>query len=691
MHKTKFYNRELSWLSFNHRVLQEAKDPNVPLYERIKFLAIFSSNLDEFFRVRVASLRSLLNLRLKTQKELDFDPGKLLEQIHKRVVELQEEYGNIFKNQIIPELASNNVFILNENQLNDNQKEFLTSYYNDQIIPHIMPMMLVKKKFTTFLRNNRLYLAVKLKAKTAKKGQAVKNTKTARSNYAIVEIPSNHLPRFIKLPKEGNRQYVIFLDDVLRFQLPNIFYGYKILGSYSVKLTRDAELYIDDEFSGNLLDKIKKSLSKRSSGVPCRFLYDSAMPTQFIKYLREVLHLENEDLFPGGKYHNLSDLFRFTPPPNKEFIYPQITPLRNNPLDKYRSFFEALKNNDYLLYYPYHSYDYVINVLMQAANDPEVISIKITQYRVAENSAVVNALIIAAQNGKDVTAFVEIKARFDEEINIRSAELMEQSGVKVLYSLPGLKVHAKLCIITKKENYGFKHYGYFATGNFNEKTARLYTDFGFFTSDERLTSEANKVFDFLEGKIKDAEFNHLLVAQFNMRKAFNQMIDTEIDNALSGKKAFITAKMNSLEDEKIIRKLYDASKAGVKINLIVRGICCLKPGVAGLSENINVISVVDRYLEHGRVFIFYNGGNERIYLSSGDWMKRNLSRRIEVAFPIYKYELKKIIKDLIAIQLSDNVKARIINEKQDNIYKKDEHGTKIREQYRIYEYLKEHS
>lgn len=596
MDKTKFFNRELSWLSFNHRVLQEAKDPSVPLYDRIKFLAIFSSNLDEFFRVRVASLRSLLNLKQKSQKELDFDPKKLLDQIHKKVVELQEEYGEVFNNRIIPELASHNVFVINEKQLNDSQKEFLTSYYNDQIIPHIMPMMLAKKKFTTFLRNDRLYLIVKLKAKTPKKDQAVKNTKATRSNYAIVEIPSNHLPRFIRLPKEGYKQFIIFLDDALRFQLPNIFYGYKILESYSVKLTRDAELYIEDEFSGNLLDKIKKSLSKRSSGVPCRFLYDREIPAQLLKYLREVLHLQKEDLFPGGKYHNLNDLMRFTTPPEKELFYPETIPLRNNSADKYKSFFEALRNDDYLFYYPYHRYDYVINAITQAANDPDVVSIKLTQYRVAENSAVVNALIMAAQNGKDVTAFVEIKARFDEEFNIRSAELMEQSGIKVLYSIPGLKVHAKLCIITRKENYKFKYYGYFGTGNFNEKTARLYTDFGFFTSDERLTSEANKVFDYLEGKTKETEFNHLLVARFNMRKAFYQMIDSEIENALTGKKACITAKMNSLEDEKMIRKLYEASSAGVKINLIVRGICCLKPGVPGLSENINVISIVDKFL-----------------------------------------------------------------------------------------------
>ena len=680
----KFYNREISWLSFDQRVLQEVKDPTVPLYERIKFLAIFSSNLDEFFRVRVASLRSLISPKKKPAKELDFDVQKLLNRIHKTVTALQDENIRIYIEDIQPELKKNGINLIDNSMLNQQQREFVEEIFNMQILPHIMPIIIAKKKITPFLRNQRLYLTVKLSSKQKAKTDT---SKRKRYYYAIVEIPTNHMDRFILLPKAGNDNYIIFLDDIVRLFLPQIFYGYNIHEAYSVKLTRDAELYVDDEFSGNLVEKIKKNLNKRSSGLPCRFLYDKNMPANFIKFLKEALLLTNEDLYPGAKYHNFSDFFNFPNPGIKKLNYTVLPPLKHKELDKYSNIFEAAKEDDFLLNFPYQSYDYIVDALNDAATDPDVKSIKITQYRVAKNSKIVSTLIKAANRGKEVTSFVEVKARFDEEINIKSAEEMQKAGVKVLYSMPGLKVHAKMALITRLEKGTLNDYAYLSTGNFNERTAKQYTDFGFFTTDKRLTSETAKVFDYLEFKNDKLFFEHLLVAQFGMRKRFLAFIEKEITNAKKGIPAAITIKMNSLEDDRMIKKLYEASMAGVKINLIIRGICCLLPGLP-YSENINVISIVDRFLEHGRVFIFHNAGNEIIYLSSADWMRRNLSRRIEAAFPVYNEKLKKEIKDIIELQLMDNIKARIIDEKQLNRYN-DNGSEPHRSQYEIYEFLKQ--
>jgi polyphosphate kinase len=681
-----YFNREISWLSFNHRVLQEAMDNSVPLYEKLKFLAIYSSNIDEFFRVRVASLRALLNLKSKSKKELSFDPIKLLEKINKKVLIQQQQHSDTFSNIIKPQLQENNIFLIDNTELNEVQKEYIKEFFNDQILQHIMPMILVKKKFTLFLRNLRQYLAVKL---TTKRRVSVgKSAVIRRSHYAIVEIPTNHVSRFIVLPKSGDNNYIIFLDDIIRYFLPQIFFGYNIYNAYAVKLTRDAELYIDDEFTGDLLNKIKKSLNKRSTGVPCRFLYDKSIPQDFLNFLKEVLLLKKDDPYPGGKHHNFSDFFNFPNPGKRELYYPKLKALKNVNFESYGGFYNAVSKRDFLFYYPYESYDYIVKALHAAAEDPSVTTIKITQYRVAQNSSIVKALIKAAYIGKKVTAFVEVKARFDEEVNIRSAEEMQKAGVKVLYSFPGIKVHAKMALISRMEKGEKKDYAYLSTGNFNEITAKLYCDYGFMTSDIRLTEEINMVFNYLEGIKPEKEFEHLLIAQFNMRKAFTALIDNEIKNAKEGKEASMILKMNSLEDERMIKKLYDASQAGVKIKMIVRGICCLIPGVNGLSDNISIISIVDRFLEHDRVFLFYNGGKEKIYVSSADWMKRNLSRRIESAFPVYDETLKNEIKDILNIQLSDNVKARVIDAKQNNLYKTDNNSNRIRSQIAIYEYLK---
>ncbi len=679
----KFKNREISWLSFNYRVLQEAKDPKVPLYERIKFLAIYSSNLDEFFRVRVAGLRSLLKISKKTQKALEYDPAIILKKVLKIVNSHQNEFSKIFNDQIIPELKQNNIYLIDETQTTDYQKEFIKSFFEESVIPQVQPILLIKKKIIPFLRNRRPYLAVKLKPKGSK------SSKRIPYKYAIVEIPSNHLPRFISLPSRNKNKYYIFLDDIIRLHLDKIFLGYEIVSSYSIKMTRDAELYIEDEFHGNLLEKIRKSLLKRNIGSPSRFLYDENMPNGFLKMLKETFEIANTDLAPGAKYHNFHDFFSFPNPNRDDLLNKPLVPLNHKGLDKYDNFFEAIRDKDFLLNFPYQTFDYVLDFFRIAATDPKVKAIYLTQYRVAKHSQVIRYLVKAVKNKKKVVVFVELKARFDEESNILWAEEMKQQGIEVLYSFPGLKVHSKLALVIRKEDEREKSYCYLGTGNFNEKTAELYSDFGLFTTDTRLTKEVKMVFDFLSGKIKNPKFKHLLVAQFNMRKTFIKLIDKEIEAAKKGEKAEIILKLNSLEDRKMISKLYEASNAGVKIKLIIRGICCLIPNISGQSENITAISIVDRFLEHSRVFIFYNHGFPKVYIGSADWMKRNLSRRIEVITPIYNEKIKQEILDIINIQLKDNVKARIIDRYDKNHYIKDKNHQQIQSQLETYKYLKE--
>ncbi|MFO7446046.1 MAG: polyphosphate kinase 1 [Ignavibacteriaceae bacterium] len=684
--KNGIYNRELSWLSFNYRVLQEAKDTAVPLYERIKFLAIYSSNLDEFFRVRVASLRSLLDLKKRTRKKLNFSPEELLLNIQKTVHKQQEEFGAIFREQIIPLLRENSIHIVNDDEILPEHHNFVQEYFRASLFPFIQPVLIEQKNISLFLKNRSIYLAVRFQ----KAGGSIKRKRT---RCALIEIPVGDCGRFIALPDINDQKYFMFLDDLLRAGLKQVFPGYEIVESYSVKLTRDAELYIDDEFSGDLRDKIKKSLSKRTTGVPCRFLYDQRMPKDFLTYLRKALGLKKDDLLPGGRYHNFHDLFSFPNPGLAELEYEPMKPLYCKAMDESNSLFELISKKDILLHYPYQSYDYVLTFLTQAANDPAVKSIKISLYRTAKNSKVIKALIDAAKNGKSVTAFVEVKARFDEELNFQHAEEMEKAGIKVLYSFPGLKVHSKICLVKRDEKSGSKYFAYLATGNFNEKTALIYSDFGFFTANDDITNEVNRVFSILSKPAKPErlspgdKFNHLMVAPFNLRESFVQLMDNEINAAKEGKKAYVILKLNSIEDKKMIKKLYEASNAGVKIQIIVRGICCLVPGIKNLSSNIKVISILDRFLEHSRVYIFCNGGDEKIFVSSADWMRRNLNRRIELCFPVYDDNIKKILRDLINIQLKDNVKARVINIKQTNPYRKSTAKKKIRAQYASYNYL----
>ena len=681
----KFLNRELSWLSFNYRVLQEAKSPDVPLFERIKFLAIFSNNLEEFFKVRVASHRSLLSLKKKSRESLKFDVKKLLDDIHGLVVRQQDEFGAIYKNSILKGLNENNIFIVNNEEIDEEQQQFASEYFDENLRNFVQPILIAKKKIVPFLKNAGLYLAVQLKVKKNEKQAGEKNK--IKKKYAIVEIPSDRLPRFIKLPDKNGKRYIMFLDDMIRHNLNKLFTGYSIEASYAIKLTRDAELYLGDEFIGNLKNKIRKSLKKRETGAPCRFLYDMNMPPEFLKYLRQAFGLTKEDPVEGGRYHNYNDFFAFPGVDNSSLYDKPMPALDYKPFLGGKKFFEVIAEKSHLLYFPFQSYSHVLDFFNNAADDPDVKSIKVTQYRVAKHSAIVDSLIRAAKNGKEVIVFVELKARFDEESNIRCAEDMEKAGVKVFYSFPGLKVHAKIAVITRVEYGNEKKYCYLSTGNFNESNAKIYTDIGFFSSDSRITGELEYIFDFLQRKEVGYKFKHLLVAQFNIRKKLGKLIKNEIANAAAGKEAKITLKLNAIEDRKMIKQLYEASNAGVKIEIICRGICCLVPGVPGMSENIRVISIVDRFLEHARVYIFHNGGDEIIYASSADWMKRNLSRRVEVAFPIYEENIREQIKEIVNLQLNDNTKARIIDPENRNIFV-EQTGNQIHSQESIYELLK---
>ncbi|MFN0016153.1 MAG: polyphosphate kinase 1 [Saprospiraceae bacterium] len=675
-----FFHRDISWLSFNYRVLQEAKDPAVPLLERLKFLAIYSSNLDEFFRIRVASIRNLKKVGKKTKAELDFVPREVLREIHEIVNRQQEEVSQIFAKQIVPELRKQNVYILRRMDLNAEQRYFVETYFHNNLLPFVMPVLLIKQRIRAFLANAHLYLAVHLRPQ---------KKPLASSEYALVKIPSDQLPRFIPLPSVGGRHDLILLDDIVRHSVSWLFPGYDIQDTYSIKLTRDAELYIDDEFSGDLVQKIKASLSKRQVGPASRFVFDREMPDHLLDYLKDTFGLGKNDMLPEGRYHNNFDFFKF---PDFGLTYLKNKPLPPLPhplLHDTDDPFSVIRQKDQMVHVPYQSYQAVVNFFEHAAQDPAVTHIKVIQYRVSKRSKILEALMDAVRHGKQVSAFVEIKARFDEAANLEWGERLEQAGVRVHYSFPGVKVHSKLALVRRIENGKPRLYTYLATGNFHEETALVYSDFGVFTADTRITTEVSNVFSFLENiKPPRQEFEHLFVGKFNLRPALYALIDHEIAEATAGKQAYILIKTNSLEDREVIKKLYTASQAGVRVDLIVRGICCLVPGIKGVSENIEVISIVDRYLEHARVFLFHHSGEEKMYLSSADLMQRNLNFRIETAFPVYDADLKAEIRALINLQLEDNVKARIIDLESRNEYRRSDTDIPVRAQLETYFYFR---
>lgn len=679
-----YTQRELSWLSFNYRVLQEAKDPNVPLLERIKFLAIYSSNLDEFFKVRVAWVRNLMLLSKKTKKQFNLDPALLLASIKKKLKKQLAELNEILHQSIIPELQKKNIYIINEKELNLEQLTFVQKFFEEELLTYIQPILLVKQKIRPFLKSAALYLAISLKGKS--KGRNI-------IKYAIVKIPSEYAGRFVQVPSAPNTHTIMFLDDIVRCNLTKLFPGYIVENAYSIKLTRDADLHLDEDIDKeiNLVEKLQNSLAKRNIGQATRFVYDTAMPPKLLNTLKEVFSVHKLDLFPEGTYHNNFDFFKFPNLGEESLCYRTLQPVKVKEFIGETKLLDIIKKKDVLLHFPYQSYQYVLQFFQQAAEDLSVKEIYITLYRVAKKSKIIEALQKAVKNGKKVTAFVELKARFDEEANLQWANKLEEIGVSVLYSIPNIKVHTKLALVVRKEGRLLKKYAYLSTGNFNEDSATIYGDLSLFTADKRLTNEVETVFRYLIEKEKEKiSLQHLLVGQINLYEQIHFLINEEIQNAKEGKKAAITFKVNNLEEKSIIQKLYQASQAGVKIRLIVRSTCCLVPQVPYISENIEVISIIDRFLEHSRIYIFHNNGNEKIYLSSADLMTRNLLHRVECAFPIYDKIFCEEINYFIETQWADNQKARIINVKQNNPYQTKHRKQKlIRSQMEMYKFYEE--
>ncbi len=670
-----FVNRELSWLSFNERVLQEASDSTVPLVERMKFLGIYSNNMDEFFKVRVATIKRMLDLKIDSKKMLGETPKKLMHQVQNKVLGLQAKSQQTYLD-ILVELERKKIYIVNETQLSPEQQDFVVSYFHDKVLSAISPIMCGNVDKFPYLEDRAIYLATKL-------------TRTDGSfEYAIVDIPTAILPRFIQLPAIGDKKYIILLDDIIRFNIKEVFaiFKYERYETYTIKLTRDAELDIDNDLTKSFLEKISKSVTRRRTGQPVRFVFDKDIPKDLLKYLIKHLEFTDDDnLIPGGRYHNFKDFMSFPNVGGDELEYAPAPPFSHPQIRTGKSLLKAIDDRDILLHFPYQKFTDYINLLREAAIDPDVTKIKITLYRIAKNSRVISALMNAVQNGKDVLVIIELQARFDENANIYWARRLEEIGARVVFGISGLKVHSKLTLITRQVGKRLRHYSVVGTGNFHEGNAAAYTDVSLLTSDQRIGREVEKLFDYFENPFKYPVFNHLLVSPQFMRRKIYTLIDEEIKNAEAGREAWILLKINNLVDPDVIRKLYRASRAGVSIKMVVRGICSLIPGVNGLSENIEAVSIVGRYLEHSRIFITCNGGNERYYISSADWMSRNLNARIEVAVPVYDATLQKELKYIIETQLRDNVKARIINVERDNRYKRD-NNPPLKSQVALYEH-----
>lgn len=675
--RNRLINREVSWLSFNERVLQEANDNTVPVLERLRFLGIFSNNQDEFFRVRVATVRRLAALGKRAKSVYHNKPQKVLQQVHDVVVNQGKWFDEIF-NDVQQELKRNKVFIINESQLTKAQGVFVKNYFDEHVRPALVPIMLNQVKQFPYLRDKVIYLAIKL-------------TNGKSKQFSLVEIPTDSTDRFVILPSHNQNQYIILLDDIIRYNLPEVFstFHFKTIESFTIKVTRDAELDIDNDVSQSIIDKISKGVKARQKGSPVRFVYDNNISRDLLDFLKTKMKLHDlNNLIPGGRYHNFKDFMNFPVVGAKNLLYEKQKPLAHPLLPYNKSYFEVLKKQDVMLHYPYQSFSHFIELLREAAIDPNVKSIKITLYRLAKTSKVINALINAAKNGKQVIAVVEVQARFDEEANIRWARQLQDEGIQVIYGVSGLKVHSKLCLISRTENGKNVRYANITTGNYNEATSLVYSDDALLTADAKITNEVEHIFEFFERNYKVHTFKHLILSPLNTRKKFLRFIENEADAASRGKAASIFLKMNSLVDEEMIEALYKASKAGVKIRIIVRGICALVAGIEGMSENIEVISIIDKYLEHSRIYIFENEGEPLYYFSSADWMTRNLDSRIEVTCPIYNEKIQKELRDIMEIQWSDNVKARVIDPLQQNDHRVSNTTKKVRSQEAIYNYLK---
>ncbi|MDR1114935.1 MAG: polyphosphate kinase 1 [Tannerella sp.] len=676
--KYKYFKRDISWLSFNYRVLMEADDPHLPVYERIRFLSIYASNLEEFYEVRVSEHRGDIMKKNYIDESAETSEESL-DSITHEVNRQQQDFYRIFGEGILPELRRQKICLYQDSRPEDFHRDFVRNYFNEEVFPFLSPVT-IQKGAKTFIRDRRLYLTVNMKNKT-----------TCEPYYVLIKIPFSKVPRFISLPSHKGMFYYMFIDDVIRANLPVIFPGYDVEGCYSIKISRDADIYIDDRKTGGsraIVNEIKTKVGKRKIGALSRFMYDHAMPKDMLDYICQSFDIEEDDLIIGGRYMNLQDLVKLPNPVGAALEQKASPPLRAPYLDETGSIFQAVMQRDISLHFPYQSFDYLLRFLMEASFDPDVEKIKITQYRVAENSAVINSLISAAQNGKKVTVFVELKARFDEENNMSAAERMEQAGIKIIYSIPGLKVHAKVAVILRKGDR--TDFAYLSTGNFNEKTARIYSDMALLTCHKGLIADVNSLFSVLERREAGTPtFRHLLVARFNMTPEIRRMIEREIEHVKAGRRGYIILKMNGLHDKQMIDALYHASENGVETDLIVRGICCLMPGQP-YSRHIHITRIVDRFLEHARIWYFYNDGAEDLFLTSADWMRRNLSRRIEAAFPILCPKIKREVTDILRIQLRDNVKACTLDENLTNVFKHDSRPP-VRAQQAIYEYIRQSS
>ncbi|EJG1658404.1 polyphosphate kinase 1 [Vibrio parahaemolyticus] len=674
-----YIEKELSWLSFNERVLQEAADKTVPLIERIRFLGIFSNNLDEFYKVRFADVKRRI---LINQERGGSDNSKrLLSKMQAKALKLNEQFDELYS-ELIREMARRRIFLVNEHQLDEAQEKWITKYFRKEVMPHITPLLMKDEiDVLQFLKDEYAYIAVELR-------------KEDHSQYALIEIPTDHLPRFVMVPEQKGkrRKTIILLDNIIRYCLDELFKGffdYDELAGYAMKMTRDAEYDLRNEIEYSLLEQMSAGVNQRLTAMPVRFVYEREMPQEMLDFLCSKLRISNYDnLIPGGRYHNFKDFIAF-PNVGREYLENKpMPPMKCADFEGYANSFEAIKAKDILLYYPYHTFDHIGELVRQASFDPKVLSIKINIYRVAKDSRLMNSLIDAVHNGKNVTVVVELQARFDEEANIEWSKVLTEAGVHVIFGAPGLKIHSKLLMISRREGDDIIRYAHIGTGNFHEKTARIYTDFSLLTADQEITNEVRNVFGYIENPYRPVKFNHLMVSPRNSRTQIYRLIDNEIANAKAGKKAGLTIKVNNLVDKGIVTRLYAASNAGVKINMIIRGMCALVPGIEGVSENIRIISIVDRFLEHPRVVITHNDGDPQVYISSADWMTRNIDHRIEVAAPVRDPRLKQRIIDITNIHFTDTVKARLIDKEMSNSYVPRGNRKKVRSQIAIYDYLK---
>tara|TARA_B100000900_G_scaffold39735_1_gene29811 strand:- start:2686 stop:4731 length:2046 start_codon:yes stop_codon:yes gene_type:complete len=671
-----FKNRELSWLDFNARVLQEAEDPNVPLIERIRFIGIFSNNLDEFYKVRYATVKRIA-LSGKKQKKLyqGLNAIDLLKEITKKTIELQDRSTDAL-NSIINKLKSENIHFVDEKTIPEKFIGLINDFFIDKIQPQLEIVVLNKKSKFPNLTDTSSFLTVKI------------ISKKQEQKYALIKIPTK-LDRFLVL-SETNQKYVILIDDIIRFHLNEIFeiFSPQSIKANMIKISRDAELDFAYDISKSYLEKISLSLKNRSSGEPVRFVYDNEIEKETLDFLLDKLKFDHDtdSIIPGGKYHNRRDYMSFPSMNKNNLSYKKFEPLDLKGFDLSKNIFDTLKKRDYLLHTPFHKFTYILRLLSEASIDPSVTKISITIYRLSKLSSVANALINAAKNGKEVVVQIELQARFDEKANIKYAKLLEEQGVKLIFGIQNLKVHAKICVIERKSSDGLEKFGFISTGNFNESTAKIYTDFTLFTCDKKILNDISKVFKFFNANYKKFNFQHLKLSPFDTQSFFTKMLKREIKNAKKGLPAYVKIKLNSLTSYAMVEELYKASREGVKIKMIVRGICCLLPEN---EKNIEVRSVVDRFLEHTRFFIFNNNGKNETYISSADWMTRNLDNRVEVTCPILDPNIKKEINDIFEIYWSDNVKSRTVNNEIPNQYQINQNSKKlIRSQIEINNYYK---